>query len=85
MRWQGPCQVVAIPTPTELHVRMVGYDESVETKEVHWSRCRRFTGKDFLLTPAIIQSAQHDFGKFRIREFQGWRVGDTGEVEILVA
>ena len=57
MRWQGPCQVVAIPTPTELHVRMVGYDDSVEPKEVHWSRCRRFAGKDFLLTPAIIQSA----------------------------
>ena len=84
MRWHGPCQVVGHPSPSELHVRLVGYPDTVEAKEVHWTRCRRFAAKEFHLTPQIVQSAQHDFGKFRIREFQGWRVGDDGNVQILV-
>lgn len=46
---------------------------------------RRFAGKDFDVTPKIIRSAHHDWGKFKIRDFLGWRVEDEGEVQLLVA
>ena len=51
---------------------------------MHWTRVRRFAGKEFHLTPDVIRSAQHDLGKFKIRDFAGWRVGDDGKVELLV-
>ena len=53
-------------------------------KEVHWSRVRRFSGPDLPKTPDLVRLAQHDLGKFKIREFQAWRVGDQGQVQLLV-
>ena len=58
----------------------MGDPDTIETKAVHWSRCRRFAGKDFTLTPAQIKSVQHDFGKFKIRDFVDWRVEPEGNV-----
>ena len=87
MRWQGPFTVVAteVNDPSVLHLRLLGYPDTVKPKAVHWTRCRRFAGKDFHATPALVKSAQHDFGKFRIRDFLAWRMGEGGTVEMLVA
>ena len=86
MRWQGPFTITNIPPgqPSELHVRLIGDPDSVKPKEVHWTRCRRFAGKEFNLTPRIIRSAQNDLAKFRIKDLAAWRVGDNGKVQILV-
>ena len=32
----------------------------------------------------MVRSAQHDLALFKIREIQGWRVGDDDTVELLV-
>lgn len=78
LHWQGPCEVVSVEpgAPSELHVRLVGDNEDEPPKPVHWTRVRRFAGKEFHATPKIIRSAHHDWGKFKIRDFLGWRVGD---------
>ena len=72
-------------SPSTLSVRLVGDPDSVAPKKVHWTRARRFTGKDFTLTPKLIRSAQNDLAKFKIRDFLGWRVSDQGNVQLLVA
>ena len=72
-------------SPSNLYVRLLGDPDTIAPKPVHWTRARRFAGKDFTTTPALIRSAQHDLAKFKIREFAGWRVGNNGEVELLVA
>ena len=71
--------------PSILHLRLLGDPDTVEPKAVHWTRCKRFAGKEFCATPEIIKSAQHDLAKFRIRSFEAWRVGPKGEVQLLVS
>ena len=66
-------------------MRLVGDPDTVTPKKVHWTRARRFAGKDFAFTPTIIRSAQNDLTKFKIRDFLGWRVGEQGQVQLLVA
>ena len=87
LRWQGPCEVVDIPEgePSNLYVRLLGDPETVPPKPVHWTRARRFAGKEFTASPRLIRLAQHDLGKFRLRDFLAWRVGDTGKVQLLAA
>ena len=60
MRWQGPFTVVAteVNDPSVLHLRLLGYPDTVKPKAVHWTRCHRFTGKDFHVTPALMKSVQ---------------------------
>ena len=86
-RWQGPLEVVSVEpdAPSILHLRLLGDPDTVKPKAVHWSRCKRFAGKDFFATPQIIKSAQHDLARFRIREFVARRVGPQGSVQLLVA
>ena len=87
LRWQGPCEVVSVEpgAPSEIHVRLLGDDPTEAAKPVHWTRVKRFAGKDFHAPPRMVRSAHHDWGKFKIRDFLGWRVGDKGEVQLLVA
>ena len=85
VKWQGPCEVVAVPTVSELHVCVLGDPPHIKPKPVHWTRVRLFAGKDFTRTPAIIKSAQHDVDKFKIEELCGWRVGPEGQVQLLVS
>ena len=82
MRWQGPCMIVDIPEgePSNLYVRLLGDPDTVTPKPVHWTRARRFAGKEFTTSPRLIRSAQHDLGKFRLRDFLAWRVGEGGKV-----
>ena len=87
MRWQGPLQVVSVSEgePSVLYLRLLGDPETSEPKPVHWTRCRRFAGKDFTVTPELIKSAQHDMGKFKIKNFVAWRVGPEGVVQLRTA
>ena len=87
LRWQGPCEVVDIPEgePSNLFVRLLGDPATVPPKPVHWTRARRFAGKEFTASPRLIRMAQHDLGKFRLRDFLAWRVGDQGKVQLLAA
>ena len=87
LHWQGPLQVVSISEgdPSVLYLRLLGDPETIEPKAVHWSRCKRFAGKEFVVTPAIVKSAQHDFGKFKIKDFVAWRVGPEGNVQLRTA
>ena len=55
------------------------------SQSTNWTRARRFAGKEFTAPPHLIRSAQHDLAKFKIRDFLGWRVGDNGSLELLVA
>ena len=71
--------------PSVLFVRLLGDPPSVKPVAVHWTRLKRFAGKEFVRTPQLIKSAQHDFGKFKIDEFVGWRVGPAGAVQLLVS
>ena len=68
-----------------MYVRLLGDPDTVEPKAVHWTRVRRFAGKEYTATPALIKSAQHDFAKFKIEDFVAWRVGPKGEVQLLVS
>ena len=45
------------------------HHRSKDSTAVHWTCCRRFAGKDFTVTPALIKLVQHDFGKFKIKDF----------------
>ena len=87
LRWQGPLEVTSVPegAPSVLFVRLLGDPPSVKPVAVHWTRLKRFAGKEFARTPQLIKSAQHDFGKFKIDEFVGWRVGPAGAVQLLVS
>ena len=87
LRWQGPLQVTSVPEgePSHIYVRLLGDPDTIEPKGVHWTRCRRFAGKEYTATPAMIKSAQHDFAKFKIQDFVAWRVGPKGEVQLLVS
>ena len=87
VRWQGPLEVVTVEAeqPSILHLRLLGDPETVKAKPVHWTRCKRFAGKEFDATPRMIKSAQHDLAKFKIRDFVAWRVGPKGSVQLLVA
>ena len=71
LRWQGPLEVTSVPegAPSVLFVRLLGDPPSVKPVAVHWTRLKRFAGKEFVRTPQLIKSAQHDFGKFKIDEF----------------
>ena len=86
-RWQGPFQVVSVEAnqPSILHVRLLGDPDAIKPKAVHWTRCKRFADKEFFATPNMIKSAQHDMGKFKIRDFVAWRVGPDGTIQLLVA
>lgn len=87
LRWQGPLEITSIPegAPSVLYVRLLGDPPSVKPVAVHWTRVKRFAGKEFTRTPQLIKSAQHDFAKFKINEFVGWRVGPAGTVQLLVS
>ena len=87
LRWQGPLEVTSIPpdAPSVLFVRLLGDPDTVKPVAVHWTRVKRFAGKEFSRTPQLTKSAQHDFGKFKIEEFTGWRVGPDGTVQLLVS
>ena len=87
MRWQGPLVVVSVQSdePSVLNLRLLGDPDTVPPKAVHWTRCKRFAGKEFTVTPQLIKSAQHDFAKFKIEDFVGWRVGPDGTVQIMVS
>ena len=71
--------------PSILQLRLLGDPEGIKPKAVHWTRCRRFAGKEFHASPRMIKSAQHDMAKFKIRDFVAWRVGPKGQVQLLVA
>ena len=62
----------------------MGDPDNVAPKAVHWTKCKRFAGKEFFAAPRVVKSAQHDLGKFRIKEFAAWRVGPAGTVQLLV-
>ena len=87
LRWQGPLEVTSIPegAPSVLYVRLLGDPEQVKPVPVHWTRCKRFAGKEFARTPQLVKSAQHDFAKFKIEDFVAWRVGPAGNVQFLVS
>ena len=86
-RWQGPLQIVTMDPdqPSILHLRLLGDPDTIKPKPVHWTRCKRFTVKEFSASPRMIKSAQHDLGKFKIRDFVAWRVGPAGTVQLQVA
>ena len=86
-RWQGPFEIVSVEAnqPSILHVRLLGDPSTVAAKPVHWTRCKRFAGKEFHASPQMIKSAQHDLAKFKIQDFVAWRVGPEGEVQLLVS
>ena len=87
LRWQGPCEIVDVPegSPSNLFVRLLGDPDTVPPKPVHWTRARRFAGKEFTASPRLIRTAQHDLGKFRLRDFLAWRVGEDDKIELLAA
>ena len=66
-------------------MRLLGDPDTVPPKPVHWTRVRRFSGKEFTASPRLVRLAQHDLGKFRLRDFLAWRVGEEGKVELLAA
>ena len=68
-----------------LYVRLLGDPPSVKPVTVHWTRLKRFAGKEFTRTPQLLKSAQHDFAKFKIEEFVAWRIGPAGNVQLLVS
>ena len=80
-------EVTSIPPgePSVLYVRLLGDPDSVKPVGVHWTRCKRFAGKEFARTPQLVKSAQHDFAKFKIESLEGWRVGPAGTVQLLVS
>ena len=82
LRWQGPLEVTSVPprAPSVLFVRLLGDPATVKPVAVHWTRCKRFAGKEFTRTPQLVKSTQHDSEKFKITEFVGWRVGPAGTV-----
>ena len=63
----------------------MGDPDTVKPVAVHWTRVKRFAGKDYTRTPQLLKSAQHDFAKFKIEKFVAWRVGPAGEVQLLVS
>ena len=79
--------IVDIPEgePSNLYVRLLGDHDTVTPKPVHWTRARRFAGKEFTASPRLIRTAQHDLGKFRLRDFLAWRVGEGSKIELLAA
>ena len=87
LRWQGPLEVTSVPAgaPSVLFVRLLGDPDTVKPVAVHWTRVKRFAGKDYTRTPQLLKSAQHDFAKFKIEKFVAWRVGPAGEVQLLVS
>ena len=74
VRWQGPFEVVAVEAdqPSILQVRLLGDPLTIKPKPVHWTRAKRFTGKEFAANPRLVKSAQHDLSKFKIRDFVTW-------------
>ena len=69
-RWQGPFEIVSVEPdePSILYLRLLGDPATIKPKPVHWTRCKRFAGKEFHATPQMIKSAQHDMAKFKIRD-----------------
>ena len=55
-----------------LHLRLLDDPANIKPKAVHWTRYKRFVGKEFFTSPHMIKSAQHDMGKFKIRDFVAW-------------
>ena len=55
--------------PSILQLRLLGDPTTLKAKPVHWTRCKRFAGKEFHATPRMIKSAQHDLTKFKTRYF----------------
>ena len=65
-------------------MRLLVDPDTIEFKAGHWTRCRRFAGKEHTVTPALIKSAHHDFTKFKIEDFVGAQTG-KGEMQLLAS
>ena len=55
MRWQGPLQVISVADdePSTTYVRLLGDPDTIAPKPVHWTRLKRFAGKEFTITPQL--------------------------------
>ena len=82
LRWQGPYEVVDVPSPLIRGIRILGKPDS-DLITIHVSRIRMFADSKLNVTDTLVESAQHDARAFEVKDVVGHRV-ESGELELLV-
>ena len=82
LRWQGPYEVVDVPSPLIRGIRILGKPDG-DLITVHVSRIRMFADSKLNVTETLIESAQHDARAFEVRDIVRHRTED-GKLELLV-
>ena len=83
MKWQGPYQIVRRISNSQFDVLLLGSPAGTE-KPVHWTRMKRFGGRELGEQANLVAGAQHDQQKFYIEDFEDWRRKGDGDIELLV-
>ena len=82
LRWQGPYEIVDVPSPLIRGIRLLGKPDS-DLITVHVSRIRMFADSKLHVTDTLIEAAQHDARDFEVKDIVGHRI-ENSELELLV-
>ena len=80
LRWQGPYEIIDVPSPLIRGIRILGKPDS-DLITVHVSRIRMFADSKLNVTDTLIESTQHDARAFEVKDIVGHRIED-GKLEL---
>ena len=82
LRWQGPYEIVDVPSPLIRGIRLLGKPDS-DVVTVHVSRIRMFADSKLHVVDTLVETAQHDARDFEVKDIVGHRIEDS-KLELLV-
>ena len=79
-RYQGAVEVLWSVNEVDYVIRLLG---NVRESNMYWLKIQQLTVA-MTITKGLVDPAQHDVRKFRVKKILDWAVNTDGEVDILV-